>query len=169
VTITEPLEAPGITIATNVVPDKLIGIAATPPMLIAVGLFRLVPVIVTNVPTGPLLGAKEMMVGVGGMKINPDRAAVPPAEVTLTAPVAPAPTTAEMVVEESTWKDATEVPPSVMAEVPVRLVPVMVMVSPILALVGVKEIIVGGVLGVTVTVSVNGAPTHPCGAMGVIL
>jgi hypothetical protein len=155
------LEAPGITIATNVVPEKLIGIAATPPMLIAVGLFRLVPVIVTNVPTGPLLGAKEMMVGVGGMKINPDRAAVPPAEVTLTAPVAPAPTTAEMVVEESTWKDATDIPPNVIAEVLFKLVPVIVMVAPVPALVGVKEDMVGAKMeGSEETIRVKLAPVQ---------
>jgi hypothetical protein len=101
-TLTEPEVAPGITIATNVLPEKLIGIAVTPPMLIAVGLFRFVPVIVTNVPTGPLLGAKEMLLGLGGMKVNPENEVVPPEVVRLTAPVAPLPTTAVTVVEERT-------------------------------------------------------------------
>ena len=65
VTRTAPLVAPGITIATRVFPEKLTGIAVTPPMLIAVGLLKFVPVIVTNVPTGPLFGANERIVGVG--------------------------------------------------------------------------------------------------------
>ena len=120
-------------------------------------------------PTGPFCGLKEMISGGGVMKVKPNRTARPPLVVKLTAPVSPLPTTAVIVVEERTWKEATGAPPSVMAEVPLRLVPVMVMVSPDLALVGVKEIIVGGGLGDTVTVSVNGVPTHPCGAMGVMV
>ena len=77
------------------------------------------------------------------MKVNPDRAADPPAVVILTAPEAPAPTTAEMVVEESTWKVATDIPPNVTAVVPIKLVPVIVIFAPAPALVGVKVDMVG--------------------------
>ena len=78
--------------------------------------------------------------------MNPERAAVPPAVVTLTAPVAPAPTTAEMVVEESTWKEATDNPPNVIAEVEFKLVPVIVMVAPVPALDGENEVRVGALM-----------------------
>jgi hypothetical protein len=55
--------APGITMATNVLPLLLIGMAETPPIEIPVGLLRLVPVIVTSVPTAPELGEKLVMEG----------------------------------------------------------------------------------------------------------
>ena len=86
---------------------------------------------------------KLLMSGRDPVKINPVRAAVPPALVKLTAPLAPLPTTAVMVVEESTWKVATDNPPNVIAEVVFKLVPVIVMVAPAPALEGVKEVIVG--------------------------
>ena len=53
-TLTSPVVAPGITIATKVVPSLLMGMAAVPPINILVGLLRLVPVIETNVPTEPI-------------------------------------------------------------------------------------------------------------------
>jgi len=65
VTDTAPVVAPGITIATKVVPLLETVMAATPPMLGAVGLLRLVPVMVTKVPMGPDVGLKEVMVGAG--------------------------------------------------------------------------------------------------------
>ena len=46
VTDTAPVAAPGMTIPTSVVPVSDTEIAATPPMLNAVGLLRLVPVMV---------------------------------------------------------------------------------------------------------------------------
>jgi hypothetical protein len=63
VTLTPPLVAPGITIATNVLPLLLIGMAEKPAIVIPVGLLKLVPVIVTSVPTAPELGEKLVMVG----------------------------------------------------------------------------------------------------------
>ena len=50
-----------------------------------------------------------------------------------------------MVVEESTWKEATDIPPNEMAEVLFRFDPVIVMVAPVPALLGVKELIIGAV------------------------
>jgi hypothetical protein len=58
-----PVVAPGITIPTKVVPELETLIALTPPMLKAVGLVRLVPIIVTKVPTEPEDGENEVMVG----------------------------------------------------------------------------------------------------------
>jgi hypothetical protein len=57
-----PEVAPGITIATSVVPVLDTAMAETPPIVKAVGLFRLVPVIVTNDPILPVVGVKEVMV-----------------------------------------------------------------------------------------------------------
>jgi hypothetical protein len=142
-TVTNPVVAPGITIATIEFDEELMGIAFTPPIEIPVELFRLLPIIVTNVPTGPLLGAKEMMLGLGGMKVKPESAVVPSEVVILIAPVAPLPNTAVIEVEDKTWKEATAVPPKVMAVVVFRLVPVIVIVSFVLALEGVKDVIVG--------------------------
>jgi hypothetical protein len=39
------------------------GMAAMPPIIIAEGLFKLVPVIVTKVPIAPLSGVNWVMVG----------------------------------------------------------------------------------------------------------
>jgi len=64
VTDTLPVVAPGMTMPTSVVPLSDTTMADTPPMVNAVGVLRLVPVIVTSVPTGPLAGLKEVMVGV---------------------------------------------------------------------------------------------------------
>ena len=61
----EPVAAPGITKPTSWVPVLEITRAVVPPIVKAVGLSRLVPVMVTRVPTGPLAGVKEVMVGAG--------------------------------------------------------------------------------------------------------
>jgi hypothetical protein len=52
--------------------------------------------------------------------LKPSKEAVPPGVVRLTAPVEPDPTMATMVVDESTVKKATGVPPKVSAKVPVK-------------------------------------------------
>ncbi len=97
--------------------------------------FRLVPVIFINVPAPALEGAKEVIVG-AGINVKPASDAVPPGVVKLTAPVDPFPTIAIMEVEETTVKDVTGVPPNVMAEVLLKLVPVMVIKAPAPAAVG---------------------------------
>jgi hypothetical protein len=63
--------------ATKLVPVFEITMALTPPMVIAVGALKLVPIMVTNVPMEPLSGLKEVMVGdcaksalIGRIKIN---------------------------------------------------------------------------------------------------
>ena len=62
-TDTKPVAAPGITMPTNLVPVLLTTIAFLPPIVKVIGVLRLVPVIVTNVPTLPVVGVKEVMVG----------------------------------------------------------------------------------------------------------
>ena len=63
VTDTIPVIAPGITMPTSVVPLFETAIAEVPPIVNAVGVLKLVPVIVTRVPTGPDEGVNELMVG----------------------------------------------------------------------------------------------------------
>ena len=60
---TPPVTAPGITITTRVFPSLLMGRAATPPIKIEDGLSRLVPVMVTNVPTAPISGVNDVIEG----------------------------------------------------------------------------------------------------------
>jgi hypothetical protein len=60
---TEPVADPGITIPTRVVPVLDTTMAAVPPMVKAVGVPRLVPVMVTKVPGLPLVGLNPLMVG----------------------------------------------------------------------------------------------------------
>jgi hypothetical protein len=110
------------------------------------GIIPLMPSVGVKTKFTPLqvTEVKLLMSGRDPVKINPVRAAVPPALVKLTAPLAPLPTTAVMVVEESTLKAATDNPPNVIAVVALKLVPVIVMVAPVPALVGVKDRMVGG-------------------------
>ena len=59
-----PVEEPGITIPTKEVPVLETTMAVAPPIVKAVGLPKLVPVMVTKVPGLPLEGVKDVMVGV---------------------------------------------------------------------------------------------------------
>jgi len=114
---------------------------------------KLVPLIVTLVPTGPLLGVKLEIVG-GLMTVKlPELLAVPSAVVTLIGPlVAPAGTVAVIAVAEFTAKLAL-VPLNSTALAPVKLVPLIVTLVPTGPLVGVKLEIVGGLALETVTVT----------------
>ena len=147
VTDTVPVVAPGITKPTSWVPVLEITRAVTPPMVKAVGLPRLVPVMVNSVPIGPLAGVKEVMVGVG-KNINPVLVAVPPGVVTLMLPVAPLATTTVIVLASTTVNEVAAIPPKLTAVAPVKLVPVMVTVAPAAADVGVNEVIVGAAINV---------------------
>ena len=94
------------------------------------------------------------MVGVGKIvQMNPAFVAVPPGVVTLTFPEEPAPTTAVMLVGESTVKDVAGVPPKVTAVTPVKSVPVMVTVCPLEAIAGAKSVTAGILFTVTLNVA----------------
>ena len=77
------------------------------------------------------------------LKVNPDFVAVPPGVVTLILPDAPEATTAFIVVELTTVNDVAAIPPRLTEVAPVKFVPVTIIVSPVEALVGENEIIVG--------------------------
>lgn len=90
---------------------------------------------VMAMPSAAAVGAKEVMVG-AGMKVNPSNDAEPPGVVRLTAPVEPVPTTAIMEVDERTVNDATGIPPNVITDVLLKLVPEIFNKAPAPALVG---------------------------------
>ena len=114
---------------------------------------KLVPPIVTLLPTGPLVGVKLVIVGglnalvtVNALKL----VAVPPGVVTLRGPlVAPLGTVAAIEVAEFTVKLTALVPLNVTAVAPVKFVPLIVTLLPTGPLAGVKLVIVGA-LAVTV-------------------
>ena len=62
---------------------------------------------------------------------------------TLTLPVAPDPTTADIAVEPTTVKEEAFTPPKVTDEILTKFVPVIVTVCPVVASAGVKSVIVG--------------------------
>jgi hypothetical protein len=66
VTLTGPVTAPAGTVAERAVLETSVKPAGTPPNATAVAPPRLVPPIVTRVPTGPLVGAIEVIAGAGG-------------------------------------------------------------------------------------------------------
>ena len=114
------------------------------------------PLIVTTVPTGPIAGENELIVGAAGggaVTVKPDAlVAVPPAVVTLIGPpVAPDGTVAVICVSELTVKLAP-VPLNVTELAPVNAEPVIVTDVPGGPLVGEKEEIVG---------AAGGAVLHP--------
>jgi hypothetical protein len=59
-----PLTVPGITKAVALVAEEEITSAGTPPTDRAVGSARLFPLMVTNEPTGPEAGEKEVISGI---------------------------------------------------------------------------------------------------------
>lgn len=99
---------------------------------------KLLPLIVTEVPAPADRGLKEDTTG-AGIKVNPAKLAVPEGAVTETLPEVPAPTTASIVVGDTTVKEVAFVPPKLTLVTPDKEVPVIVMVVPAPPVVGAKE------------------------------
>ena len=114
---------------------------------------KFVPVMVTVVPTGPLVGKKPEIVGAGAAVVTvnvPALVAVPPGVVTLHFPLdAPAGTLVVIFVAELTVNDALVVP-SLTAVAPLKFVPLIVTVVPTGPLVGEKLETVGAAGGAVV-------------------
>jgi hypothetical protein len=108
---------------------------------------KFVPVIVTIVPTGPLVGKKLEIVGAGAAVVTVNVPALvpgPPGVVTLHFPlVAPVGTEAVIFVAELTVNEALVVP-SLTAVAPLKPVPLIVTEVPTGPLVGEKLETVGG-------------------------
>src|SRR2546427_520728 len=128
------------------VSEVTVKLALTPLNVTAVAPVKFVPLIVTLVPTGPLVGVKLVIVVVAGELTTVNALAliaVPPGVVTLSGPVAaPAGTVAWMAVSEVTVKLALT-PLKVTAVAPVKFVPLSVALLPTGPLVGVKPVSVG--------------------------
>ena len=179
VTLSGPVVAPLGTVAWIVVAELTVKLALVPLNPTAVASVKFVPLIVTLVPTGPLLGAKLAIVG-GLITVKlPALLAVPPAVVTLIVPVvAPAGTVAVIAVAEFTVKLAL-VPLNPTAVAPVKFVPLIVTLVPTGPLLGAKLAIVGAFETVTVNalelvavppavVTLSGPVVAPAGTVAVI-
>ena len=120
-------------------------LALLPLNVTAVAPVKFVPLIVTPVPTGPLVGVT--LVIVGGFAVTLKLlalVAVPPGVVTRTGPVvAPIGTVAWIAVSEVTLKLAL-LPLNVTAVAPVKFVPLIITLAPTGPLAGVTLVIVGG-------------------------
>src|SRR5262245_44089678 len=101
VTTTLPLVAPAGTGTTMLVALQLVGVAAVPPnvtVLVPCVAPKVVPVIVTGVPTGPAVGVRRVIDG-GTVTVNATPLLGKPPTVTTTGPVvAPAGTGTTMLV-----------------------------------------------------------------------
>jgi hypothetical protein len=144
VTLIGPLGAPAGTVAVIAVAEFTVKLALVPLNRTAEAPVKFVPLMLTLVPTGPLVGVKLETVG-GLMTVKlPALFAVPAEVVTLIKPlVAPAGTVAVIAVAEFNVKVAL-VPLNRTAEAPVKFVPLIVTLAPTGPLVGVKLEIVGG-------------------------
>ena len=147
VTLILPVLALTDTVARICVSESTLNAAAILLNVTCVAPVKLFPVIVTDVPIGPLFGVKEAMVGGCGIVTVKSLAlvAVPSAAVTLIFPVvAPAGTLARISVLETTLKVVAATPLKLTSVAPVKLFPMMVTCVPTKPLVGVNELMLGG-------------------------
>ena len=147
-----PVVAPLGTVVLTWLSETTVKLAAVPLKPTAVAPLNPLPVSVTEVPTGPLVGANEPITGaemtVKALPLTP----VPAPFVALMVPVvAPLGTVVSIRLSEATVKLAA-VPLKATAVVPVKLLPVRVTAVPTAPLVGAKEAIAGGAEPAVVTV-----------------
>jgi hypothetical protein len=92
-----------VVVAVTEVAVLVVNVAVTPLNFTSVTPVRFVPVMVTLVPTGPLVGVKDVIVGPATTVKSVALAAAPPVVVTCMGPVvAPTGTVAVICVAEST-------------------------------------------------------------------
>ena len=135
--------APVSTTAVMLMSDTTVNdFALTPPKVTAVAPVKCAPVKVTVLPGPAASGVNDVRMG-AGKKVNP--AAIPAATgvVTEISPLAPVPTTAEILVEDLTVNEAASTPPKLTLVAPFKLVPVIVTVAPVIAESGVNEVMTG--------------------------
>jgi len=151
-------DVPVPTTAVIVVADTTVNdVAAIPPNVTPVAPVKFVPVTVTEVPAGPLAGVKLEIVGsaAAGVIVKAELlVAVPAGVITEIFPDVPVPTTAVIVVADTTANNVAAVPPNVTPVAPVKFVPVTVTAVPAGPLAGVKLEIVGGRAAVTENIPV---------------
>jgi hypothetical protein len=156
VTTTLPVVAPDGTGTTMLVFDQLVGVAVVPlnfTVLVPRVVPKFVPVIVTEVATGPLVGERFVMLG-GTATVKVSALLATPPTVTTTPPVvAPAGTVATMLVLDQLVGVAV-VPLKVSVLVPwvaPKFVPAIVTAVPAAPIDGVRLVSVGEVDGGIVT------------------
>ena len=91
---------------------------------------------------------------VGTQNLNPAKIPTPALLVTATLPLAPLPTTAVITESFITENELAAVPPKLAAVALVKELPLIVMVVPVGAVVGVNEVMVGGEMEAILTVVV---------------
>jgi len=124
-----PVLAPKGTVVVTVPELLTVNVAAVPPNEMAVAPVKVVPVIVTPVPTGPVAGAKEVMAGVTVKRVVVTIGPLPGVVTVMGPVVAPAGTVVVIVPEGLTVKgEAT--PLNETAVAPVKVVPVIVTLVP---------------------------------------
>jgi hypothetical protein len=159
VTLIGPVVAVEGTVAVIWVAEFTTNVAATLLNVTAVAPVKFVPVIVTDVPTGPNVGVNEVIVGGGTVKLvrlDP----VPPGAVTLIGPVvAVAGTVAVICVAEFTVNVVAAALLNVTAVAPVKFVPVIMTDVPASPDVGVNDVIVGQFVLATVKVPKESVPS----------
>lgn len=140
-----PVVAPAGTVAVICVGPVTVNVMAAVPLnLTEVAPVRFVPVMVTLVPTAPLVGVNEEMDGGGTTVKLVAEVAVPPGVVTLIGPVdAAAGTVAVICVLLLTVNPTAVTELNLTAVAPLKFVPVMVTLVATGPLVGVKPEMVG--------------------------
>ena len=138
-----PVVAVGGTVAVICVSEFTVKLATTVLKVTLVLAVKPLPVMVTVVPTGPLVGVKEVTTGTTVTTKLDELVPVPEEVVTWIAPVvAPVGTVAVICASVFTVKLAA-VPAKFTAVAPVKPLPVMVTVVPTGPFIGVKEVIEG--------------------------
>jgi hypothetical protein len=149
VTVMGPVLAPLGTVALINVSEATENVgAATPLNVTLLAPVKCVPVIDTLVPTGPLAGANDEIVGAAGGVVVTVKAIVlvpvPPLVVTAIGPVAaPLGTVALIAVSEATENVVAIIPLKVILLAPVKPVPTIDTLVPTAPLVGMNDEIVG--------------------------
>jgi hypothetical protein len=150
VTLILPVVAVAGTVAVICVAEFTVNVAATLLNVTEVVPVKFVPFIVTDVPTGPDVGANDVIVGQAAtvklLRLDP----VPPVAVTLTGPVvAVAGTVAVICVAEFTVNVVAFTLLNETTVAPVKFVPVIVTDVPTDPQVGANDVIVGQVVPAT--------------------
>jgi hypothetical protein len=169
-TVILPVVAPDGTVAVIFVDELTMNVADTPPNLTAVAPVKFVPLIVTDVPTGPLFGEKDVIVGAPPpvtLKFV-ELESVPAGVVTEILPLlAPAGTVAVIFVSELIV-NAADVPANFTDVAAVNPEPLIVTDVPTGPLVGENEEIVGPDVPVLVTVNLSVLVASPSGVTTLI-
>jgi hypothetical protein len=155
VTLIFPVVAPAGTVALICVSELTVNVVALVPLkLTPLAPVKPVPVSVTLVPIGPLVGVNEVITGTAATVKFAALVPVPAEFVTLIFPlVAPVGTVALICVSELTANVVALVPLKLTPLAPVKPVPVSVTLVPTGPLAGVNEVITG--TGVTVKFAPN--------------